>query len=295
VVRPAQTAIPAYLTGLAGAATDRGAQLHPLRPLFGPSVGEFGDAADQQNPTSVGTQPDSVANTPLATTRASLPPQQLRPTIRRAPAVNPGFADAPAAQPVSQTQLPVPPPATPAPTPDPKFDATTAPAPAPLSPTRTIPLAAPPLAPIERIVTPRASDVSLHAPPPARPVAAPTGPPPLPPAPPQPDMRPSTPTDDNHESPPPTTRFAHPEAAVPELVPLKREPDQPRPSTAAVPSAPQVSIGTIEVFVAPPPPTHDPVPTVHQPLRATQPTLPGRASTEVARRQARRWYGAGQS
>jgi hypothetical protein len=59
------------------------------------------------------------------------------------------------------------------------------------------------------------------------------------------------------------------------------------------PTASQVSIGTIEVVVTPPP--QAPVPKLHQPVHAALPTHTGRVSTDVARRQARRWFGAGQS
>ncbi|WP_280825495.1 hypothetical protein [Mycobacterium sp. OTB74] len=160
-----------------------------------------------------------------------------------------------------------------------------------MSPAPAIPMPTPPLASAPRAVAPYTPDLTPHT----RPVALtdPTLSPPVSPAAPQPDMRPPTPTGEQHELVSFTTRFTEPRTVAPELVPVRREP--PRPCVTPAPPVAQVSIGTIEVVVTPPQPVQSPAPTVHQPVRPMAPTLPGRAGTDVARRQARRWYGAGQS
>jgi hypothetical protein len=304
VVRPAKTAIPAYLSQLAGVATNRGPQLRPLRPLFGPGIGEptaadplgppgeFGEAMGRSNANPFDVQHHSPTE-PLPKTGAGPVPGPRQAPLHSLPAPAVGDGKLLSAQPLSQILRPRPPHATPSP--DPRLATTTAPtalpmspAPVPSSPAPALPLSTQPPAPVEHIAMPRAADA---------PPAAPNGPPPRPS--PQPDLRPQAPehTDKRYESPSFTTLFEPPATTVPALVPIRREPDPPRPSSTTVPPAapPQVSIGTIEVLVSPPTPAQVPVPNLPQPLRAMQPTLPGRAGTDVARRQARRWFGAGQS
>ena len=284
-MRAAKTAIPAYLSRLAGAAAARGPQLHPLRPLFGPTVGDplgpdptgpAGEAAGWTSSTSFGAQNNPPRQTPMAAPNE--PPHPSPPSPRSSVEVR----DLPVAQSHSQPVTPTPPtnPIPGAVAPSPRID----PAPPPLSPIPAPPVTAPT---VERIITPRIVDAS----PQARPATPPGLPSQVPQSPVQPDMRPPTPDEplESHSVPP---QF-EPTAPAPPLMPPRREPDHTQPSVATVPAAPQVSIGTIEVLVTPPP--QAPVPNLHQPVHAALPTHTGRASTDAARRQARRWFGAGQS
>jgi hypothetical protein len=70
-----------------------------------------------------------------------------------------------------------------------------------------------------------------------------------------------------------------------------------RPGRAATPT--QVSIGTIEVTVVPPPRAPIPPPPPHQQVRPKEVGIPGLAGADaarqVARGAARRWFGVGQS
>lgn len=284
-MRAAKTAIPAYLSRLAGATAARGPQLHPLRPLFGPTVGDplgpdpmgpAGEAAGWTNSTSFGAPDNPPRQPPIAAPNE--PPHPLPPSPRSSVEVR----NLPAAQSLSQPVTPRPP-ANPIPgavVPSPRID----PVPPRLSTMPAPPVTAPA---VERIVTPRIVDAS----PQARPATPPGLPPQAPQLPVRPDIRPPTP-DAPLESRSVPAQF-EPTALVPPLVPPRREPDRPQPSVATVPAATQVSIGTIEVLVTPPP--QAPVPNLHQPGHPALPTHTGRASTDAARRQARRWFGAGQS
>ncbi|MCX8560181.1 hypothetical protein OS122_04650 [Mycolicibacterium mucogenicum] len=285
-MRAAKTAIPAYLSRLTGTTAARSPQLRPPRPLFGPTVGDplgpdptgpVGAAASWTTTTSSGAKQD-----PPPQTRADPPSEPARP-IPTSSRSEVKVADFPVAQPLSQPPAP-----TAAPRP---------PYPDAVRPSSGIDPASPPLrrapaAPVtsptvERVVAPHMMDSAPQARPPA-PSALPTQAPPLPTQPdkraPAPDERPESRSDPAEFDPP---------AAVAQLVPLRSEPDRPQSSAATAPAAPQVSIGTIEVLVTPPP--QAPVPNLHQPAHAALPTHSGRAGTDVARRQARRWFGAGQS
>lgn len=282
-MRAAKTAIPAYLSRLVGAASARGPQLHPVRPLFEPTVGDplgpdptepGGEAVSWTNTTSPGIRHD-----PPLQTRLDVPGEPAHPvptSSRRDVKVD----DLPVAQPLSQPPAlfaPAPPPD--AVRPGPRID----PAPPPLRPTPATRLAPPT---VERVAAPRIVQA-----PQARPVTPTALPPQVSPPPPQPETRPPAPGK-SPETPSFPLQF-EPPAPVPQLVPLRQEPDRPQPSVATAPAASQVSIGTIEVLVTPPP--QAPAPSLHQPAHAALPTHAGRPSTDAARRQARRWFGAGQS
>lgn len=184
-MRAAKTAIPAYLSRLVGAASARGPQLHPVRPLFEPTVGDplgpdptepGGEAVSWTNTTSPGIRHD-----PPLQTRLDVPGEPAHPvptSSRRDVKVD----DLPVAQPLSQPPAlfaPAPPPD--AVRPGPRID----PAPPPLRPTPATRLAPPT---VERVAAPRIVQA-----PQARPVTPTALPPQVSPPPPQPETRPPAP------------------------------------------------------------------------------------------------------